>query len=84
MESEVAIKWLSKNKMIVNTDKFKSIMLTRNKSDNIPTVFPIIADIVSIEGSVNILGIQIQNRFNVYLHINTFCKSGSNLLNASA
>ena len=73
MESEVAIKWLSKNKMIVNTDKFKSIILTRNKYD-IPTVFPIIADIVSIEGSVNVLGIQIQNRFNAYLHINTFCK----------
>ena len=30
-ESEVAMNWLSSNKMIVNPDKFKSIILTKKK-----------------------------------------------------
>ena len=38
-ESEVAINWFSGNKMIVNPAKFKSITLTKNKSDDIPTGF---------------------------------------------
>ena len=51
-ESEVAINWFSSNKIIVNPDKFKSTILTKNKSDYIPTGFSIGADIVSIEKSV--------------------------------
>ena len=40
-ESEVAINWFSSNKMIVNTDKFKSIILSKNKSGDIPIGFSI-------------------------------------------
>ena len=81
-ESEVAINWFSSNKMIVNPDKFKSIILTKNKSDDIPTGFSIGTDIVSIEKSVKLLGIHLDNRLNFNLYINTICKSGSNKLNA--
>ena len=38
--------------MIVNPVKFKSIILTKNKSDDIHTGFSIGTDIVSIEKSV--------------------------------
>ena len=48
-ESEVAINWFSSNEIIVNPDKFKSIILTNNKSDNIPAGFSIGTDIVGIE-----------------------------------
>ena len=48
-ESEVAINRFSSNEIIVNPDKFKSIIFTNNKSDNIPTGFSIGTDIVSIE-----------------------------------
>ena len=68
--------------MIVNPDKFKSIILTKNKSDDIPTGFSIGTDIVSIEKSVKLLGIHLDNRLNFNLHINTICKSASNQLNA--
>ena len=81
-ESEVAINWFSSNKMIVNPDKFKSIIVTKNKSDDMPTVFSIDADIVSIERSVKLLGIHIGNRLNFNLHINNICKSTSNQLNS--
>ena len=81
-ESAVAMNWFSSNEMIVNPDKFKSIILTKNKSDDIPTGFSIGTDIVSIEKSVKLLGIHLDNRLNFNLHINTICKSASNQLNA--
>ena len=68
--------------MIVNPDKFKSIILTKNKSDDIPTGFSIGTDIVSIEKSVKLLGIFLDSHLNFNLHINTICKSASNKLNA--
>ena len=68
--------------MIVNLDKFKSIILTKNKSDDRPTGFSIGADIVSTEKSLKLLGIHLDNRLNFNLHINTICKSASNQLNA--
>ena len=53
--------------MIVNTDKFKSIILTKNKSDDTQTGFSIGTDIVSSEKSVKLLGIQLDNRLNFNL-----------------
>ena len=82
-ESEVAMHWFSSNKMIVNPEKFKSIILTKTKSDDIPTRFSIGTDIVSIEKSEKLLEIQLHNRLNFNLHINNICKSASNQLSAS-
>ena len=56
---ETAINWFSVNKLIVNPDKFKSIILTKNKLDNIPTGFSIGTDIVSTDKSVKRLGIHL-------------------------
>ena len=81
-ESEVVINWFFSNEEIVNLDKFKSIILTKNKSDDIPTGFSIGTDIVSIEKSVKLLGIHLDNRLNFNLHTNTICKSASSQLNA--
>ena len=78
----VEINWFSSNKMIDNPDKFKSITLIKNKSDDIPTGFSISTDIVFIEKSAKLLGIHLGNRLNFNLHINTTCKSASNQLNA--
>ena len=65
--------WFSSNKIIVNPDKFKSIILTKNKSGDIPTGFSIATDIVSIEKSVKLLRIHLDNRLNFSLHTNTVC-----------
>ena len=81
-ESEVVINWFFSNEEIVNLDKFKSIILTKNKSDNIPTGFSNGTDIVSIEKSVKLLRIHLENRLNFNLHTNTICKSASSQLNA--
>ena len=63
-ESEVAINWFSSNKMIVNPDKFKSVILTKDKSDDIETGFSIGTAIVSTEKSVKRLRIHLNNRLN--------------------
>ena len=81
-ESEVAINWFSNNKIIVNPNKIKSIILTKNKSDDIPTGFSIGTDIFSIEKSVKLLGIHLDKRLNLNLLINTICKSAPSQLNA--
>ena len=81
-ESEVVINWFSSNEMIVNNDKFKSIILSKNKSDDIPTGFFIGSCIVSIEKPVKLLAMHLYNRLNFNLHINTNCKSASSQLNA--
>ena len=69
--------------MIVNPDKFKSIILTKTKSDDIPTGFSIGTDVVSIEKSEKLLEKPLDNRLNFNLHINNIFKSASNQLNAS-
>ena len=79
-KSEVAINWFSSNEMIVNPDKFKSIILTKKKSYYTPTGFSIGTDIASIERSLKLLGIHLDNRLNFNLHINTICKSASSQL----
>ena len=56
--------------MIVNPDEFKSVILTKNIRG-----FSISADIVSMEKSVNILGVHQDNCFNLKLHVNTIGKS---------
>ena len=43
--------------MIANPDKFKSINLTKNKSDDIPTGISTDTDIVSMEIPVKLLAI---------------------------
>ena len=77
-ESEFTINWFSSNEMIVNPDKFKSVILTKNKSDDIPAGYFIGTDIVSIEKSVKLLGIHLDNRLNFSLHISTIFQSASN------
>ena len=67
--------------VIVNPDKFNSILLIKNKSGDIRTGFSVGTDVVFIEKPENILGIHQDNRLNFNLHINTICKSASNQLN---
>ena len=63
--SENAIKWFSDNKMVDNPDKFKSIIIQKNK----PKQFLIGNDVAEVASSVNLLGIHIDNQLNFNLHM---------------
>ena len=68
--------------MIVSPDKFKATVISKMKSDHIPSGFSIGNDSVTIEQSVRLLGIDLNNQLNFNLHIRKICKSAFNQLNA--
>ena len=81
-ESQNAIKWFSENKMIVNPDKFKSIVIHKSSQTSKPKQFLIGNDVVEVASSVKLLGIHIDDQLSFNLHISNICKSASKQLNA--
>ena len=80
-ECETAINWFNENNMIVNPDKFQTMIITSNKEQNNTPVKINGADITP-ESSVKLLGIEIDNKLNFEKHISTLCNKASNQLNA--
>ena len=67
--------------MIVNPDKFKSIIIPKHKSPHEINAFQIGNNSVEITSSVKLLGISLDNQLNFIGHIENICKSASNQLN---
>ena len=61
-ESGIAIDWFFANKMIVNPDKFKSIIIQKHKSPHEINAFQIGNNSVEITSSVKLLGISLDNQ----------------------
>ena len=64
-ESKNAVKWFSKNKMIVNPDKFKSIIIQTSNQTSKPKQFLIGKDVVEVASSVKLLGIHIDDQLQL-------------------
>ena len=81
-ESNIAIDWFTKNEMIINTDKFQTIILDKKKSNltNIP--FTIDNQTIKSVPSVELLGIHLDDKLNFHLYISNICRSAANQLNA--
>ena len=81
-ESEIAIDWFTKNEMIINPDKFQSVILDKEKS-NLTNV-PLTIDNQTIKQvpSVELLGIHLDDKLNFNLHIGNICRSAAKQLNA--
>ena len=80
-ECETAINWFKENNMIVNPDKFQTMIITSNKEQNNTSVKINGVDITP-ESSEKLLGIEIDNKLNFEKHISTLCNKASNQLNA--
>ena len=80
-ECETAINWFKENNMIVNPDKFQTMIIISNKEQN-NTPVKINGVDVTLESSVKLLGIEIDNKLNFEKHISTLCNKASNQLNA--
>ena len=63
------------NKMIVNPDKFQMVVLDKMRSDLTNTNFQVNNQVVKSVSSVELLGIQIDDKLNFNLHISKLCKS---------
>ena len=81
-ESNIAIDWFTKNKMITNPDKFQAIILDKKKSKL--TNIPLTIDNQNIKSvpSVELLGVHLDDKLNFNLHISNICRSAANQLNA--
>ena len=81
-ESQNAIKWFSEDKMIVNPDKFKSIVIHKSSQTSKPKQFLIGNDVVEVTSSVKLLRIHIDDQLSFNLHISNIYKSASKQLNS--
>ena len=68
--------------MVVNHDKFKSIIIHKSSQTSKPRQFLIGSDVVEVASSVKLLGIHIDNQLSLNQHISNVCKSASKQLNA--
>ena len=77
-ECKVIIKWFHENKMIVNPNKFRAIVLDKHKSNNTAVKFTIGSEQIQTVPSVDIRGITIDNKLNFNLHIGKICLKSAN------
>ena len=81
-ESDVAITWLNENRMIANPEKFHSLIITKDKTDNSGIELTINNKSIKSEPCVKLLGIKIDNKLSFDLHISDLIKASSGQLNA--
>ena len=79
---EEAIDWLSKNKMIPNPDKFKAIILKKDRSDTSNMNLKIDNQEIKTASSVELIGIKLDNKLSFKEHISDLCKAAGAKLNA--
>ena len=70
------------NKMIVNPDKFHTIVSNKKHSGLTDTNFQVNNQVIKSVSSVELLGIQIEDKLNFNLHISKICRSAADQLNA--
>ena len=80
-ECETAINWFKTNKMIVNPDKFQSMIISSNKKGLSKSVLSINGVELTMESSVKLLGVEIDNKLNFEKHISNICRKASKQLN---
>ena len=81
-ESEVITDWFKENQMIVNPDKFQVIIIDKKKGDHTNEKVVIDNKQIKTVPSVELLGIQLDDKLNFSPHISNICKSAANQLNA--
>ena len=81
-ESEVITDWFRKNQMIVNTGKFQVIKIDKNEGDHTNENVVIYNRQIKTVPSVELLGIQLDEKLNFNPHISNICKSAANQLNS--
>ena len=81
-ESEIATKWFKDNNMIVNPEKFQTIIIDRKGQKNNPINLKIDGKTIKSENSVKLLGIEIDSKLNFEKHISDLCNRSAGQLNA--
>ena len=81
-DSDKAITWFTNNHMIANPDKFKAIIIYKDRRDTSGIKLNINNSEIFSEKQVTLLGIDIDNKLSFEDYISIICKKASNILNA--
>ena len=75
-EGELSVGWFKKNEMVVNSDKFQSIILNREETQ---TTHKLIIDNKEIKtiNSTKLLGINIDDQLKLNEHISILCSKAA-------
>ena len=80
-KAEEAIDWFSNNAMAANPDKFQAILLAPSVRETLIKPINIKDSIITTAHSVNILGIEIEDKLKFNTHINSICRKAARQLN---
>ena len=80
--ADEAVCWLEQNEMIANPDKFKAILIKKDKSDLSNRELNINNLKIITQNDVESLGLMIDNKLSFKAHISDLCKNASGKLNA--
>ena len=82
IDSDKAINWFTRNHMIANPDKFKAIIIQKDRRDTSGIKLNINNAEILSEKEVTLLGIDIDNKLSFDSYLSKICKKASNILNA--
>ena len=80
-KAEEAIDWFSNNAMAANPDKFQAILLAPSIRETLIKPINIKDSTITTARSVNILGIEIDDKLKFNAHINSICRKAARQLN---
>ena len=80
-KTERAIKWMENNNMIANPDKFKAIILTKDRKDNSNLELNFCDKKLKTSDKVQLLGITSDQQLSFKQHISEICRKVSGKLN---
>ena len=81
-EGNIATQWFRDNSMIVNPEKFQSIIIDRKNQNNNPQKLTIDGKFITSTNSVTLLGLEIDSKLNFDAHISKICNKSARQLNA--
>ena len=76
-----AIQWFKNNNMKANADKFQLMFINRNKTFN-DLYLKVENDLIIATQSINILGVEVDNKLNFSSHIDQLCQQAGKQTNA--
>ena len=79
-ELEVVINWFKNNKMIVNPEKFQTIILDKQKHYYSNETIKFDNKTIETVSSVRLLHVQLDDKLNFSLHVSNICRSAAKQL----
>ena len=80
-EASIALTWLDQNEMIANPEKFRALLVKKDRTDTTGHSISIHGKTIKSEDSVKLLGINLDHKLNFDVHISDLCKKAATQLN---